>query len=90
MQILIGLLNNISFNAGINLWSPPAMLCLICHFQVAARILDRKYEVYGKDVSTSVKMDSDIYNPIYESRTEFRESQLAPSATLLFKVIVIK
>ena len=59
---------------------------ILLFYQVAARILDRKYEVHGKDISTSVNMDSEIYNPIYEHRTEFRESQIPPSATILFKV----
>ncbi|RUS83083.1 hypothetical protein EGW08_009169 [Elysia chlorotica] len=57
--------------------------------RVAARILDRKYEVYGKDMSTSVNIDSQIYNPVYDYRTEFRETAIAPSATLLFKVYTI-
>ena len=58
-----------------------------CFFlQVAGRVLDRKYGVFGKDVNTSVKLDSDIYNPIYETKIEFRESNIPPSATLLLKV----
>ncbi|KAH9523455.1 hypothetical protein Btru_040051 [Bulinus truncatus] len=61
----------------------------VTYSRVAARILDRKYEVYGKDISTSVKIDSDIFNPVYEHRAEFREPQIPPSATLLFKVYTI-
>ncbi|XP_013082308.1 uncharacterized protein LOC106067643 isoform X1 [Biomphalaria glabrata] len=61
----------------------------VTYSRVAARILDRKYEVHGKDISTSVKIDSDIFNPVYEHRAEFREPQIPPSATLLFKVYTI-
>ena len=42
--------------------------------------------MYGKDISTSVKLDSDIYNPVYEHKEEFREPSIPPSATLLLKV----
>ncbi|XP_059151750.1 uncharacterized protein LOC131937975, partial [Physella acuta] len=61
----------------------------VTYSRVAARILDRKYQVYGKDMSTSVKIDSEIYNPVYEYRSEFREAQIPPSATILFKVYTI-
>lgn len=54
--------------------------------QVAGRILDRRYDLYGKDINTSVKLDSDVYNPVYEEKTEFRETNIPPTATLLLKV----
>ncbi|XP_076440309.1 uncharacterized protein LOC143279891 isoform X2 [Babylonia areolata] len=57
--------------------------------RVAGRILDRRYDVFGKDISTSVKLDSDIYNPVYEHKEEFRDSSIPPSATLLLKVYTI-
>ncbi|XP_025108860.1 uncharacterized protein LOC112573069 isoform X2 [Pomacea canaliculata] len=57
--------------------------------RVTGRIMDRRYEVYGKDISTSVKLDSDIYNPVYEHKEEFREPTIPPSATLYFKVYTI-
>ncbi|KAJ8305994.1 hypothetical protein KUTeg_016539 [Tegillarca granosa] len=57
--------------------------------KVAGRVLDKKYEVYGKDITAPVKLDSDIYNPVYEHKTEYRESNLPPSATLLFKLYTI-
>lgn len=57
--------------------------------RVAGRILDRRYDVHGKDISTSVKLDSDIYNPVYEHKEEYRESNMPPSATLMFKVYTI-
>ena len=53
---------------------------------MAARVLDRKYEVHGKDINANVTLDSDIYNPVYETKTEFRENNIPPSATILFKV----
>ncbi|XP_050401529.1 uncharacterized protein LOC126818261 isoform X2 [Patella vulgata] len=57
--------------------------------KVAGRVLDRKYEVYGKDILTSVKLDSDIYNPIYEHKEEFREPNIPPSSTLLLKIYTV-
>ena len=54
--------------------------------QVAGRILDRRYDVYGKDINTGIKLDSDVYNPVYEEKTEFREPNIPPTATLLLKV----
>ncbi|XP_056018546.1 uncharacterized protein LOC125668024 isoform X3 [Ostrea edulis] len=57
--------------------------------KVAGRVLDRKYEVHGKDINATVKLDSDIYNPVYETKTEFRENNIPPSATILFKVYTV-
>ncbi|XP_061197713.1 uncharacterized protein LOC133205832 isoform X2 [Saccostrea echinata] len=57
--------------------------------KVAARVLDRKYEVHGKDINATVKLDSDIYNPVYETKTEFRENNIPPSSTILFKVYTV-
>ncbi|XP_022315185.2 uncharacterized protein LOC111119376 isoform X3 [Crassostrea virginica] len=57
--------------------------------KVAARVLDRKYEVHGKDINANVTLDSDIYNPVYETKTEFRENNIPPSATILFKIYTV-
>ncbi|XP_033737089.1 uncharacterized protein LOC117325189 isoform X5 [Pecten maximus] len=57
--------------------------------KVAGRLLDRKYEVHGRDISTTVKLDSDIHSPVYEDKTEFRESNIPPSATLLLKIYTV-
>ncbi|XP_060559794.1 uncharacterized protein LOC132719870 isoform X5 [Ruditapes philippinarum] len=57
--------------------------------KVAGRILDRRYELYGKDINTGVKLDSDVYNPVYEEKVEFRETNIPPTATLLLKVYTI-
>lgn len=51
-------------------------------------MLDRKYEVHGKDINATVNLDSDIYNPVYETKTEFRENNIPPSSTIMFKVNV--
>ena len=59
----------------------------IVSIQVAGRILDRRYDVYGKDITTGIKLDSDVYNPVYEEKTEFREPNIPPTATLLLKVM---
>lgn len=61
-------------------------ILLTVYFQVAGRILDRRYDLYGKDINTGVKLDSDVYNPVYEEKTEFRETNIPPTATLLLKV----
>ena len=42
--------------------------------------------MYGKDINTGIKLDSDVYNPVYEEKTEFREPNIPPTATLLLKV----
>ncbi|XP_069128656.1 uncharacterized protein [Argopecten irradians] len=57
--------------------------------KVAGRLLDRKYEVHGRDISTTVKLDSDIHSPVYEDKTEFRESNIPPSSTLLLKIYTV-
>lgn len=49
-------------------------------------MLDRKYEVHGKDINATVNLESDIYNPVYETKTEFRENNIPPSSTIMFKV----
>ncbi|XP_071116690.1 uncharacterized protein [Haliotis cracherodii] len=54
--------------------------------KVAGRILDRRYDVHGKDISTGVKLDSDSYNPVYEHKEEYRLPTVAPSSTLLLKI----
>lgn len=57
--------------------------------KVAGRVLDRKYEVHGKDINATVNLDSDIYNPVYETKTEFRENNIPPSSTIMFKVYTV-
>ena len=56
-------------------------------FQVAGRVLSRNYDQIGKDIKTGVDIHSDVYNPIYEEKVEYRQPKIHPTATLLLKVI---
>lgn len=49
-------------------------------------MLDRKYEVYGKDINVIVNLDSDIYNLVYEIKIEFRENNILFFLIIMFKV----
>lgn len=49
-------------------------------------MLDRKYEVYGKDINVIVNLDSDIYNSVYEIKIEFRENNILFFFIIMFKV----
>ncbi|XP_074643635.1 uncharacterized protein LOC141900574 isoform X3 [Tubulanus polymorphus] len=57
--------------------------------RVAGRILTRRYEMVGRDITTIVRPDSYIYNPKFEHKMEFREPNIPPSSTLLLKVYTI-
>ncbi|KAK2156510.1 hypothetical protein LSH36_211g01013 [Paralvinella palmiformis] len=57
--------------------------------RVAGRILSRQYTRLGKDLNTSVRLDSDIYNAVYDYRVEIREPNISPTATLLLKVYTV-
>ncbi|XP_070562568.1 uncharacterized protein [Ptychodera flava] len=57
--------------------------------RVAGRIFDKKYDKIGKDITTMVSLDSDIFNPVYNFRQEFRDLAIPPTATLLIKVYSI-
>lgn len=59
---------------------------LILTNQVAGRVLDWKYGVHGGDINAIANLDSDIYNPVYETKTEYRENNIPPSSTIMFKV----
>ena len=48
--------------------------------------MDRKYERVGREISTGVRLETDIYNPLYEHRVEFREPNMPPSCTMVAKV----
>ena len=64
--------------------TPKPIYLTIC--QVAARLMDRKYERVGREINTSVKLDTDQFNPRYEHRVEFREPNMPPSCTMVAKV----
>ena len=54
--------------------------------KVAARVVDKNYEKIGNDINTGVKLNSNIYSPVYEHRTEVRQENVPHSATLYLKV----
>ncbi|XP_077980871.1 uncharacterized protein LOC144436074 isoform X3 [Glandiceps talaboti] len=57
--------------------------------RIAGRIFDKKYNKIGKDITTMVSLDSDIFNPVYNFRQEYRDLAIPPTATLLIKVYTI-
>lgn len=58
----------------------------VSYTRIAGRIVDRNYKKYAGDISAVAKMNSDIFNPIYEHKEEYRESDPPITATLLLKV----
>ncbi|XP_066298686.1 uncharacterized protein [Branchiostoma lanceolatum] len=54
--------------------------------RVAGRMFDRQFNQVGPDINTSVDLDSNIFEPSYNFRMEFREPALPPSSILLLKV----
>ncbi|XP_078575992.1 uncharacterized protein LOC144861823 isoform X4 [Branchiostoma floridae x Branchiostoma japonicum] len=54
--------------------------------RVAGRMFDRQFNQIGPDINTSVDLDSNIFEPSYNFRMEFREAALPPSSILLLKV----
>uniref|UniRef100_A0A8W8LP49 Uncharacterized protein n=1 Tax=Magallana gigas TaxID=29159 RepID=A0A8W8LP49_MAGGI len=57
--------------------------------RVAGRVLDWKYGVHGGDINAIANLDSDIYNPVYETKTEYRENNIPPSSTIMLKVYIV-
>jgi len=56
---------------------------------VTARLMDRQYVKIGPDMSAISELDSPAHSPSYYFRAEIRESNLPPTATLLFKVCML-
>ncbi|XP_064605743.1 uncharacterized protein LOC135470637 [Liolophura sinensis] len=54
--------------------------------RVAGRIMDRAYTISGQDMVTGFKLDSDIYNPVYEHKEEIRDPDIPATATLVLKL----
>lgn len=48
--------------------------------------MDRTYSIIGQDMVTGFKLDSDIYNPVYEHKEEIRDPDIPATATLVLKV----
>ena len=44
------------------------------------------YEKQGQDISSSIDLDSDMFNPVYALRLQYRDPVL-PSSVLLVKVL---
>ena len=53
-------------------------------------MLGRQYTKASKDINATLNMNSDCYNPAYETKIELREQRMPPSATILLKVSTIK
>lgn len=54
--------------------------------EVSATVLDRSHRRVSREIGTTVSLDSDIHNPVYELRTEFRKPNMPATSTLLLKV----
>ena len=54
--------------------------------QISAKILDRQYTSVGRHMNVIARIGSDIFNPVFDYRVEFREPNMAATSTLLIKV----
>ncbi|KAM7426567.1 Coiled-coil domain-containing protein 17 [Porites harrisoni] len=57
--------------------------------KVAGRVLDKNYTRIGTDIDVQAELDSDIYNPEYNARIEYRDPVFPPSCTLMLKVYTV-
>lgn len=57
--------------------------------KVAGRVLDKNYTRIGVDIDVQATLDSDIYNPDYNCRTEYRDPVFPQSCTLMLKVYTV-
>lgn len=57
--------------------------------KVAGRVLDKNYTRIGEDIDVQAGLDSDIYNPEYNARIEYREPVFSPSCILMLKVYTV-
>ncbi|RMX39507.1 hypothetical protein pdam_00006126 [Pocillopora damicornis] len=57
--------------------------------KVAGRVLDKNYTRIGVDIDVQATLDSDIYNPEYNCRTEYRDPVFPQSCTLMLKVYTV-
>ncbi|KAJ7386478.1 Coiled-coil domain-containing protein 17 [Desmophyllum pertusum] len=58
--------------------------------KVAGRVLDKNYTRIGADIDVQAELDSDIYNPEYNARLEYREPVFPPSSILMLKVYTVE
>lgn len=49
-----------------------------------------RYAKQGQDISSSIELDSDILNPEYALRMEFRRGDFSPTSTLLLKIYTLE
>lgn len=54
--------------------------------RISASVLDKHYTKVGRAMNCVAKLDSNIYEPTYGYRIEFREPALPPTSTLLIKI----
>ncbi|XP_055497671.1 uncharacterized protein LOC129700897 isoform X2 [Leucoraja erinacea] len=52
-------------------------------------MFDRNYNQIGPGISSGIDLNSNIFEPFYNHRVEFRNPRMPPSATLLLKVYAI-
>ncbi|XP_048587115.1 uncharacterized protein LOC5517188 isoform X2 [Nematostella vectensis] len=57
--------------------------------KVTGRVLDRNYEKIGPDIEVQAKLSSDVFNPEYDCRLEFREPVLPATSTLMVKMYTV-
>lgn len=58
--------------------------------KVAGRVLDKNYTRIGSEIDVQAELDSDIYNPEYNARLEYREPVFPPSSILMLKVYTVE
>ena len=56
--------------------------------QIVGSFVNRDLEEVGPSISSFMKIDSDIYNPEFDYRLEFRDPAPPPSLTLRLKVLL--
>ncbi|KAK3739534.1 hypothetical protein QZH41_016209 [Actinostola sp. cb2023] len=58
----------------------------VTYTKVAGRVMDKTYEKIGPDIEIQSKLYSDIYNPEYDCRLEFREPVFPITSMLVVKL----
>lgn len=58
--------------------------------KVVGRVLDKSYTRIGSEIDVQAELDSDIYNPEYNARLEYREPVFPPSSILMLKVYTVE
>lgn len=57
---------------------------------MVGRVFSADKQKQGPDISSSLDLDSDIYNPRYGLRMEFRDPVFTQTSTLLLKIYTIE